>query len=670
MKPDQIKLLKEKAKEKLGGKFQKNDIDTSGLTREEIENAFHDLQVYKIELEIQNEELISAQSMLMELSEKYQFLYNTAPVGYLSVSMDGLIMEGNQTFADMVGVSPVQLQGKSIRNWIPQEYSFVYYDHRKRLIDTRQPQIFSLRLRRKNKTFIPVQVSLKLDDELNPSQILMIIFDETDVKNLEDAHKNLVENSAQGMWLFREEQLIFTNSRACEILGCSAGEFMGFQARDFLSMIDRRSWSDFLQYFEYNENDDFPETPVIIKFNYKKRGIWLEIYASPSNYNGQPALQFTFVDVTDRITAAENLKQSERKFKLAAELASDSIYTVDAENRTVRIMGKGTDSQSNDFDIRIFSSENFLKMVADADREIVRKSQERLYSAGEKFDKIYNMNLPDGEKKVIHDRATVLEWNHEKPKTILGVTSDLTTMKQTEYKLQELNATKDKFFSIIAHDLKNPFNSILGFSDILLDDYEHLTDADRLEMISKLSHSAESAFKLLDNLLKWSRIQINGLEQNPADIYLMKSLDETMKLLMSASEQKNIRVQVSIPEDLRAHVDPDILNSIVRNLITNAIKFTSTGGTVEVSASPVAGEMVKICVKDSGTGISQRDVEKLFTAGSKTGKRGTEGERGTGLGLILCREFVEMSGGTISVNSQLGRGSEFCFTLPSGKTIK
>ncbi len=665
MDPEIIDKLKEKAKTRLETEKRFRKIDTSKLSRDEIEKAFHDLHVYQIELEVQNEELITAQSMLMELSDKYHYLYNYAPVGYLSIAMDGLVQEGNHTFADMVGVLPDVLLGKSIRNWIPREDSLIYYNHRKKLIDTRQPQTFSVHLIRKNKTLVPAQITLKLDDESHPTQILMIAVDETDIKNLEDAHKNLVNNSAQGMWLFREEQLVFANRRACDILGCSVGEFLGYNARDLLPMIDEAHWKDFLTFFEGNNKDSLPENPLLIRFKYNNRKIWLELYATQSNFKGQPALQFTFVDVTQRILANELIKKSEQKFKLAAELASDSIYIVNADSGKARVLSAGNYLEDYNWSMEDYTVESLLEIIDDAFKERVSKSTEGLYKYGKKYSEVYKLNLPSGKKIVIHDRAAVLEWEDDKPKTILGVTTDLTKIKDTEEKLHELNATKDKFFGIIAHDLKNPFNSILGFTEILNDDYDDFSDQERREIIGKLQISAENAFKLLDNLLNWSRIQTNRLEQKPAQMKLHEGLKNTFDLVSSAAEQKGIDLQIAIPDSISVFVDPDILESIVRNLLTNAIKFTARGGKVELSVDHEKDGKVKICVKDSGIGMTEAEVGKLFNIGEKSGKRGTEGEKGTGLGIILCREFVEISGGKIWVNSQPGKGTEFCFTLPA-----
>jgi two-component system, sensor histidine kinase and response regulator len=558
MDSQHIKRLKEIAKEKLRSQNVSGNIDPSGLSRKEIEKAFHDLQVYQIELEIQNEELINTQSQLMQLSEKYQFLYHDAPVGYLTIGMDGLVNEANKTFVQMLGLTNISVNKKSIRNWIPQEDSLIYYDHRRKLIDTRQPQTFKVQMLRQNKTLLPVQITLKLDDELHPKQMLMIVLDETEFKNIEDAHQTLVDHSAQGMWIFREKKLVFNNRRACEILGCNQREWVGLSVEVLLSMIDPENRNAFLEYFDNAPDLPHWNNPTEIKFMIEEREIWLELYGSLSIYKGQQAVQFTFVNITERKIAGDKLKKSEAK-------------------------------------------------------------------------------------------------------------------------LRELNATKDRFFSIIAHDLKNPFNSIIGFTDLLLEDYHGFDDEERLHMISRLKESADNAFKLLDNLLKWSKIQINGIEQNPSNLQLRETLNETIELLKPSINNKNIRLVNDINSDIGVFADRDMLESIVRNLLTNAIKYSWPGGRIFLNAvSDEKSKMVTICIRDTGTGMSKEVQDKLFRIDYKTSTNGTSGEQGTGLGLMLCKEFVNLSGGRIWVNSdpginrsteswqkQQGGGSEFCFTLPT-----
>jgi PAS domain S-box-containing protein len=230
--------------------------------------------------------------------------------------------------------------------------------------------------------------------------------------------------------------------------------------------------------------------------------------------------------------------------------------------------------------------------------------------------------------------------------------------------LKQLNATKDRFFSIIAHDLKNPFITILGFTDLLYSDYKELSDDERLSFILEMKKSAEVSFNLLQNLLQWSRSQTGRLEFNPQKLDLIKIIDENFLLLSNSAEQKEIRLYNQIVSTIEVIADEDMLNTVFRNLLTNAIKFSNKGGIISVSASAI-NSFAEICVSDCGVGMNQKAIDNLFRLEITRSTTGTENETGTGLGLILCKEFIENNGGKIRVESEVGKGSKFIITLPT-----
>lgn len=227
--------------------------------------------------------------------------------------------------------------------------------------------------------------------------------------------------------------------------------------------------------------------------------------------------------------------------------------------------------------------------------------------------------------------------------------------------LQELNATKDKFFSIIAHDLKNPFNNLMGFSSLLLANPEK---QDKVKQYAQILHdTAQKGFDLLENLLEWSRSQTGRLKINPVEINIQQIMYETVDLLGSAIQKKALNISVSANSMLFVRADIDMLRTIWRNLVSNAIKFTGRGGKIKLSA--VLKESYVECeVADTGIGMNEATQQKLFRIDVHHTTLGTEQEEGTGLGLLLCREFAEKNGGKIWVKSQKGLGSRFKFTMP------
>ncbi|MCE1188348.1 MAG: hybrid sensor histidine kinase/response regulator [Ignavibacteria bacterium] len=229
--------------------------------------------------------------------------------------------------------------------------------------------------------------------------------------------------------------------------------------------------------------------------------------------------------------------------------------------------------------------------------------------------------------------------------------------------LIQLNNTKDKFFSLIAHDLKSPFQGLLGFSEFLTSGYETLSDKEKKEYISIIGELSKSAYKLLDNLLTWSGMQRGKMPFNPRNISLLSELDATFTLLKQTALNKQIEIEICIEDSTVAWADIDMLSAIVRNLVSNSIKFTKPGGKISISAIKLENKL-RFCVNDTGVGIKKDMLGKIFELNSNVRTIGTANEAGTGLGLILCKEMVEKHGGTISVESEQGKGSMFSFELP------
>lgn len=264
--------------------------------------------------------------------------------------------------------------------------------------------------------------------------------------------------------------------------------------------------------------------------------------------------------------------------------------------------------------------------------------------------------------------AATIDINNEE--CIISVISDNSKRKQAEVNLQkseaslrELNSTKDKFFSIIAHDLKSPFNGILGFSELLKDQVAK-RDYNGIEQYAEIiNQSSQRAFDLITNLMDWSRIQTNRMEFVPEYIEatgLIRSVCEISKI---SAAQKEISIELGIPNKLIVKADKFMFETVFRNLISNAIKFTPQNGTVRISAEIKENKII-FCVNDTGIGIEPENIDKLFRIDGDFSLPGTNNETGTGLGLILCKDFIEKHNGKIWVESEPGLGSSFYFSLP------
>ena len=235
--------------------------------------------------------------------------------------------------------------------------------------------------------------------------------------------------------------------------------------------------------------------------------------------------------------------------------------------------------------------------------------------------------------------------------------------RANESKLKDLIATKDKFFSIIAHDLKSPFNGIIGFSSILKEEAYKLDTPTIIDYAGMINYSALQTHRLLENLLDWARMQQGKIAFNVVPNLLSPIVDEVIRLFSEMADRKKIALINQVPAQLNVMADTEMLKAVLRNLISNAIKFTDVGGYVHVEAI-VHESDIQIVVTDNGSGIRPEDIDKLFNVGVTFSTHGTGNEKGTGLGLMLCKEFVEKHGGKITVESEPGVGSKFSFTLP------
>lgn len=234
--------------------------------------------------------------------------------------------------------------------------------------------------------------------------------------------------------------------------------------------------------------------------------------------------------------------------------------------------------------------------------------------------------------------------------------------------LNELNATKDKFFSIIAHDLKNPISNFRDMTKVLVESQDSFTKSEVSEYLSMLNNSADSLFGLLENLLEWSRSQRGIIKYEPVHLDFTYLANNVVSLTLPLAQAKKIELCSTVPENFIIDADVNMINTVLRNLVSNAIKFTDENGRIEISATDHE-HYSEFTVSDSGVGISPDNLKKLFHISENFSTLGTSNEKGTGIGLILCKEFIDKHGGRIWAESEYGVGTKFSFTIPKVENI-
>lgn len=284
----------------------------------------------------------------------------------------------------------------------------------------------------------------------------------------------------------------------------------------------------------------------------------------------------------------------------------------------------------------------------------------------------YEMRFPaaNGEIREIVISKSVFKNFDGSVAGVIGVINDITEKKraeqaliESEKKLREANATKDKFFSIISHDMKNPFTTLLGFTEMLTDDYDEFDDAERKSFIEEMRNVSRYSYKLLENLLKWAKLQMGKLDFKPQELNLSASVNEAIMNLSEEAKLKGVDLINNINKEININADIMMINTVIQNLFSNAIKFSNSGSRAEISAEEKNG-FAEVIIKDYGIGIKEEDLSKLFRIDIHYVEIGSAKEKGTGLGLILCKDFIEKHGGQISIESSLGNGAMVKFTIP------
>lgn len=489
------------------------------------------------------------------------------------------------------------------------------------------------------------------------------------LRESEENFRSIFENNPTAMSLIEPDTTIsMVNEEYCKASGYAKQEVIG------TSWTQQIPPQDLERLKEYNRSRPInpKDTPDKYEFTfYHKNG---EIRNSMMSItilsNGKRVA--SFIDNTDRKLAEKALYDSREDLHRLLNSMAEGAYGVDITGNCTFI---------NRSFLQILGYQNEDEVLGKHIHELIHHS----YSDGSPhppsdciiYNTLQRINSSDDVLWRKDGVAIPVEfWAYPIEKDGVGIGSivtfiDITERKKAEEELRlkteqlyAANAEKDKFFSIIAHDLRSPFNSLLGFTELLDKELPTMT-RDQIQQIAvTMRKSATNLYALLENLLEWSRLQRGLITFNPEPILLMPKVLADTVFVMESANKKEITLNYNIPDDLKVYADDNMLGGILRNLASNAIKFTPKGGKVNISAKSL-DHTVECSVSDTGIGMNKAMKENLFNMDVNTSRKGTEKEPSTGLGLILCREFVGKHGGKLWVESEKGRGSTFYFTLPS-----
>ncbi len=410
------------------------------------------------------------------------------------------------------------------------------------------------------------------------------------------------------------------------------------------------------------------QTHRIAEGDYSQRIDFLGDFSSSYNY--------LISSLREKQALEKELSESEEKYRMLAQNVSDVLWKFDTSSWRLTYISPSV------YKLRGFTVEEAMEQsieesyTAESRKfiEVALPLRIQSFQAGNESGRVTAVELQqtckNGSVIWVETVINFITDADNKVVEILGVSRNVDKRKEAEEELKkyaselkELNTTKDKFFSIIAHDLRNPFNALINLTDSIIENIQSNDNQKAISLAGYLKESSQNAFDLLQNLLEWSVIQRGGVTFSPSYLTLLPIVEEEINTLENISLQKQIKMDYSIQENLLVRADRNMLKTILRNLISNALKYTEEGGRVTITASKNDTHTM-ILVKDTGTGMNEAELEQLFKINSGISKPGTRREKGTGLGLILCKEFVSLHSGKIWAESTPGIGSKFYLSLP------
>jgi PAS domain S-box-containing protein len=468
----------------------------------------------------------------------------------------------------------------------------------------------------------------------------------------------------------RNSKIVLCNNSFEEFLGLPNEQIVGKNIDELFGN------NEFAQLQRETDLELFERKKDQIHFHYRisdKEGKihYLEITKFLMSFGGVDFVFCISLDTSELDYIRQLYEESSTLYRALIENAFDAIYLMKGRHyeyvnpRFCELTGYTYEElTSPDFDFEVLVSEESKKYL---------EERYRARMEGREIPNQYELQLVHKTGKKVYVEVSTVSVGKPGEVVVMGIMRDITQrkiyeqqLKESEKRLKELNNAKDKFFNIIAHDLRAPISGLISMTKMLIESSEILSPEETKELLMDLLEFANQSYNLLENLLQWSRSQTGTIPFHQENTDLWEVVVASKVLNEPNAKQKNITILNNVSKDSLVFVDRNMITTVIRNLISNAIKFTNPGGEVRINLKDL-GDQYEIDVEDTGVGMSKEQLEKLFVVGENISTPGTSGEKGSGLGLILCKEFVEKNKGTLRVESELGKGSKFIVTLPKSK---
>jgi PAS domain S-box-containing protein len=527
----------------------------------------------------------------------------------------------------------------------------------------------------RDKQIIPFEVTARVINFQDDRYILAVNRDiserkkiENDLRRSETLYKTLVSKLPDYVFIVSEGKIVYINDTITKDFGYTLNEITQMQPLDFIS--DRYRTLVAENIVRRMKGEDIPAYEVELL---TREGSYRPIIFNGAliDYNEKPSILGVGTDITVRKNIETALLESEARLNSIINSIPNPVFYKDTEGR-YQMCNRAFEEYLGLPSEKIIGATVFdvapvelAKIYYESDKKMYENGISETYEAKVKY--------ADGTLRDILFYKSPVNGADGMVVGLVGVMLDITESKKLYSKLEgyteelkELNATKDRFLSLLSHDLRNPFHALIGFSEMIMN-YAEEFDTDQIKEFGRLMNdSAVKGHSLLENLLEWSRTKTGRMPFRPETVDLASSIRETIVFFAKNISDKRISTVIEVSDNIKVTADRNMLNAVLRNLISNAVKFTPEAGKIQIS-SRRSGSSIETAVSDSGIGIKPEDIEKLFSLDSKLSTPGTAGEKSTGLGLVLCGEFIEKCGGTIRVESVHGAGSVFYFTLPAAE---
>ncbi len=630
-------------------------------------------------------ERLQTEETMRESEERYRSISESANDAIITTDCKGIIKDWNPGAEKIFGYTEEEVIGKNLDVIIPKKYLENHNSGIKRIneedgIRNVVGKTVELQGLHKSGTEFPLELSLAEWEAQKGKFFTGIIRDITERKKLEKNLSTAAEIAKLGYWEFNVQSGNFTfDDQYFRLIHGSSTQKQGgntMSAEEFVRKLvhpdDSKMIAKNLQEAILSTDPEYlgQAEARVFRDNGDITNVTVRFKVQKDQFGHAHTIYGINQDITERKLAEEALSYSELRFKQVSENAREWIWEVDGNGiftYTSPVVKELLGYKPEE----IVGKKHFYDFLKQEGKEILMQFAFELFAARKSFKDFVNINIHKDGREVILSTSGIPQFdNKENLLGYRGINVDITKRTQAEKEIHfkneqliKLNAEKDKFFSIIAHDLRGPFSGFLNLTELMAGSTEVFSPAEFMKYSNLLNESARNLYKLLENLLEWAQVQKGAINFTPKDSDLSKMVSQSIETIFQRALQKRISIINEIVDTQKVYADEKMISTVLRNLLSNAVKFTRTDGKAIIKSEWLDNDIIEVSVEDNGVGIAEKDILKLFKIEEKVSSKGTDGESSTGLGLLLCKEFIEMHGGKIWVESELGKGSKFKFTL-------